>query len=123
MGSPTIFVIDDDEVVRDSLKILLELRHYSVRDFSSAAAFLAGREEAPDGSCLLLDIHMPGMTGIDLLRQLRGRGDRIPTIFMTGRRDTTTQTQAHSLGAIAMLDKPISHPALFQAIDRALGRP
>jgi len=120
MGPPTIFVIDDDEVVRDSLKVLLELRRYSVRDFGSAAAFLADRGEAPQAGCLVLDIHMPGMGGIDLLRQLRSQGDGIPTILVTGRRDAATQSHAQSLGAVALLDKPISHPALFLAIDQAL---
>lgn len=121
--SPTVFIVDDDDVVRDSLKVLLELRKYRVLDFGSAAAFLADRGNAPEAGCLVLDIHMPDMTGIELLRQLRSSGDRIPAILITGRRDTATQNQAQSLGAVALLDKPISHPALFSAIEQALNRP
>jgi two-component system response regulator FixJ len=124
MGQPpAIFVVDDDDVVRDSLKVLLELRHYAVHDFASAAAFLAGRGAVGAAGCLVLDIHMPDMTGIELLRKLRGEGDRIPTILVTGRRDAATQSHAQSLGAVALLDKPISHPALFSAIDKALKQP
>ena len=125
MAEPaTIFIVDDDEVVRDSLKVLLELRKYQVFDFGSAAAFLAGRgvAAAPAG-CLLLDIHMPDMTGIELLRQIRSEGDQTPAILITGRRDAATQSHAQSLGAVALLDKPISHPALFSAIDKALRQP
>ena len=124
MGEPpTIFVVDDDEVVRDSLKVLLELRNYRVRDFASAAAFLSGREQVTvTAGCLVLDIHMPDMTGVELLRHLRSKGDGIPAILITGRRDAATQAQAQSLGAVALLDKPISHPALFGAIDQALKR-
>ncbi|HTO80893.1 MAG TPA: response regulator [Methylomirabilota bacterium] len=125
MGEPAIiFVVDDDDVVRDSLKVLLELRNYQVRDFSSAAAFLAGcAEAAAPAACLLLDIHMPDMTGIELLRRLRGEGVRTPAILITGRRDAATQTQAQSLGVTALLDKPISHPALFSALEQALKQP
>lgn len=126
MGAPpTIVVVDDDEVVRDSLKVLLELRKYQVYEFGSAAAFLSDRAgaAATAAGCLVLDIHMPDMTGIELLRQLRSKGDRTPAILITGRRDAATQSQAQSLGAIALLDKPISHPALFSAIEQALKLP
>ncbi|MBV8536928.1 MAG: response regulator [Alphaproteobacteria bacterium] len=125
MGEPpVIFVVDDDDVVRDSLKVLLELRNYRVHDFGSAAAFLAARAEAVEpATCLVLDIHMPDMTGIELLRRLRSEGDRTPAILITGRRDPATQAQAQSLGVTALLDKPISHPALFSAIEQALKPP
>ena len=125
MGQPqTIVVVDDDEVVRDSLKVLLELRRYDVRDFGSAAAFLAARAGAAAApGCLVLDIHMPQMSGIELLRELRKQGDGVPVILMTGRREPTAQSQAQALGAVALLDKPISHPALFTALEQALGRP
>jgi FixJ family two-component response regulator len=118
--SPTIFVLDDDEVVRDSLKVLLESRRYAVNDFESGSQLLSGWNGAKP-ACLILDIHMPGMTGLDVLRELRGRGDPIPVILITGRRDTIAQTQAHALGAVALLDKPVPHSALFAAIDQALG--
>lgn len=121
-ADPTIVVIDDDEVVRDSLKVLLETCRFNVREFESARAFLASRQHLPSADCAVLDIHMPDMSGLDLLRELRRAGDQLPVILVTGRREPAAQTQAQSLGAIALLDKPISHPALFAAIDKALKR-
>lgn len=118
-----IFVIDDDEVVRDSLKVLLETRNYAVRDFESARAFLAWRRAQPAGGCAILDIHMPDMSGLELLREMRNMGDQLPVILVTGRRDPAAQTQAQALGALTLLDKPISHPALFAAIGQALKQP
>ena len=121
ISTATIVVIDDDEVVRDSLKALLEIRNFSVVEYSSGRDFLNRQDDVTPG-CLILDIHMPDMTGLDLLKQLRLRGDNVPAILITGRRETSTQAQADSLGAVALLDKPISHPALFAAISSALHR-
>ncbi len=115
----TIAVVDDDEVVRDSLKALLETRQFSVVDYASGRDYLK-RQDGVRPGCLILDIHMPEMTGIDLLKELRGRGCTVPTILVTGRREAMAQTQAQILGAVALLDKPISHPALFAAIAQAL---
>ena len=114
-----IFVIDDDEVVRDSLKVLLETRDFTVLDFASCQEFL-DRQNPIRGGCLILDIHMPGMTGIDLLRLLRKKGDAIPVIFITGRRDAAIRAQAEALGAIAFFDKPVASIQLFDAIRQAL---
>lgn len=119
---PTILIVDDDDVVRDSLKVLLELRQFAVRDFGSARAFLAERQDTQAPGCLVLDIHMPEMSGLELLQALRSKGDRLPVILVTGRRDAAAQSQAQALGVVAFLDKPISHPALFAAIDQALKR-
>ncbi len=122
-SDPIIYVIDDDEVVRDSLKVLLETRDFAVRDFESGPAFLAHRSGGQPGPlCVILDIHMPEMSGIEVLRELRTKGDQLPVILVTGRRDTQAQAQARALGVVAFLDKPISHPALFAALDQALNR-
>jgi len=121
ISTATIVVIDDDEVVRDSLKALLEVRNFSVVEYPSGRDYLNRKDDVMPG-CLILDIHMPDMTGLDLLKQLRQRGDKVPAILITGRREVSTQAQADSLGAVALLDKPISHPALFAAIASALGR-
>lgn len=114
-----IYVIDDDDVVRDSLRALLEVRGYTVRDFDSGDRFFS---EAPDlsHSCLVVDIHMPGMTGLDVVGALRARGETVPAILITGRRDTHIDVQAATLGQVVLLDKPIAHARLFAAIDEML---
>jgi two-component system response regulator FixJ len=115
----TVLVIDDDDTVRDSLCVLLQARDYSVADFASAQDFLA-RRDSLHGDCLLLDIHMPGMTGIELIKALRERGDSIPAILITGRTDASIQAQAKSVGASALLDKPVATARLFAAIEEAI---
>ena len=115
LGQTTILVVDDDEMVRDSLRAVLESRNFAVADFTSGQDFLA-RRDGMNGSCVLLDIHMPGMTGVDLLKILRERGDSIPVILITGRTDAGIQAQAKAFGAAALLDKPITTARLFAAI-------
>lgn len=119
VSPPTIHVIDDDDVVRDSLKVLLEAREFLVRDFCSGEDFFARR--APGAACLILDIHMPDMTGIDVLRRLRVEGDPLPVIMVTGKWDAATRAQADALGAAAFLDKPVSPARLFSEIGKAVG--
>jgi FixJ family two-component response regulator len=122
-SNATVFVIDDDEVVRDSLKVLLESRNYTVVDFDSGSQFLNNRTNHASKACLVVDVHMPDMTGLELLRNLRNRGDAIPAILITGRTDAGVQEKAKELGAIALLDKPVSHQVLFAAIGQALSAP
>lgn len=118
---PTICIVDDDEVVRDSMRAVLESRSYAVTDFASGADLLAdgGNRQA---DCLVLDIHMPGMTGLDTLRELRARSVQTPVILITGRSDAAIVAQAKALGAVALLDKPIGHSVLFDTIRRAIDR-
>ena len=115
----TIFLVDDDDFVRESLSALLEAYDFKVEAFASGKDFLAGRDRRPDG-CLLLDIHMPGLSGIDVLKKLRTQQDATPVILITGRRDRTIEVQAKALGVVALLDKPIPHAALFAALRQAL---
>lgn len=114
----TIYVVDDDDVVRDSLKALLESQEFVVVDFSSGGDFFIRRNG--DASCLVLDIHMPEMTGIDVLRRLRQSGDQLPVIMVTGRWDAATRAQAEALGVTAFLDKPVSPARLFSEIRKAI---
>ena len=116
----TVFVVDDDEMVRDSLRALLEAHRFQVLDFESAGRFLDSRDGIPKG-CLLVDMHMPEMNGLQLLQALRMAGDGMPVIIFTGRNDPAIEAQAMALGATAVLDKPVTYKTLLAAIRRALG--
>ncbi|MSP50645.1 MAG: response regulator [Alphaproteobacteria bacterium] len=120
MPGPTIAVIDDDDVVRDSLKALLESRNFAVTEFDSGRQFLHWVADAT-AQCLVLDVHMPDMNGPDLLKILRDRGNAIPVILITGRRDRETDERARELDVVAVLDKPVAHTVLFATIEKALG--
>jgi two-component system, LuxR family, response regulator FixJ len=116
----TAFIVDDDEMVRDSLRALLEAHRFRVHDFESARDFLHDRE-ALARSCLLADMHMPGMNGVELLQVLRQAGDATPVVLYTGRKDPTLEARALAEGASAVLDKPVTHTTLLAAIRCALG--
>ena len=115
----TILLVDDDEFVRDSLCALLEAHEFRVEAFASGRDFLARRNDDADG-CLLLDIHMPEMSGLDILKKLRAQQNATPVVLITGRRDHLIETQAKALGAVALLDKPVPAPSLLAAIQQAL---
>ena len=100
-----IFIVDDDAGVRDSLRLLLECEGLEARDFASCREFLdAGG--AGQGDCLILDVHMPGMSGIELLETIRRRGDTLPIIVISGRIDITTRNRARAAGTIGVVEKP-----------------
>lgn len=116
---PTIYVVDDDDAVRDSLKMLLESYQLSVRDFGSVPEFLDGLDPV-DNSCLVLDLHLPAMGGFDVMKTLARRGIRLPVIVITGGGDAQTRARALESGAIAFLEKPVDDQALMGAINGAL---
>ena len=116
---PTIYVVDDDDAVRDSLKMLLESYQLVVRDFGSVPDFLAGLGPV-DNSCLVLDLHLPAMGGFDVMTTLASRRIRLPVIVITGRGDAQTRARALEAGAIAFLEKPVDDQRLMSAIDAAL---
>jgi two-component system, LuxR family, response regulator FixJ len=109
-------IIDDDEAVRDSTQALLESYGYEVRAHASAEHFLREKGENPD--CLLVDHHMPGMSGLDLLELLRSRGDSTPALMLTGHTDACLEPQAQKVGA-ALLYKPVSEEQLVCWIETA----
>ena len=110
-----VSVVDDDESVRESLPDLLNEFGYSVRTFSSALDFLAS-EALEQTKCLILDITMPGMTGIELQAELKRRDKRVPIIFITGTRDEAVRARVVELGAAACLTKPFSDTTLLEAL-------
>jgi len=115
---PLVSVVDDDESVRESLPDLLRELGYSVRAFSSAEEFLASDCVAETG-CLLLDIAMPGMSGLDLQQELTVRGQEIPIVFITALADETVRPRVLEQGAVECLFKPFSDTALFEALNAA----
>lgn len=115
-GRP-VCVVDDDDAVRDSVRILLESHGLTVRDYASARAFLA--DKAPEKGCLLLDLHMPEMSGLELLENLRADHVGIPVVIMTGRSDAGLRARAQRAGVVAFLDKPVDEDELLDSIESA----
>jgi len=116
--SPQVFLVDDDDAYRRSLRFLLESSGFNVRDFASAEAFLREyREELP--GCLVLDLRMPGLSGIELQDQLRHDGVELPIIFITGHGDVPVSVQAMKGGAIDFLEKPFDDAQLMDRIREA----
>lgn len=114
---PTVVIIDDHESVRDSMRALLESHGLDVCDFPSALDYLnAG---AP-GDCIVADLKMPQMSGLELQRELRKRGSRVPLIMVTGHGDVPLAVNAMRAGAFNFLEKPVDEEALVDSIQRAL---
>jgi len=118
---PTVFVIDDDAGVRASIQGLLKSASLRSASFGTAEEFL--RSKPPDGpSCLVLDVSLPGVNGLDLQRELADAGVRIPIIFITGHGDIPMSVRAMKSGAVEFLTKPFDDQDLLDAIQQALDR-
>jgi FixJ family two-component response regulator len=117
----TVFIIDDDASVRESIKDLVESVGLSAASFASAHAFLAS-ERRDEPSCLVLDVRLPGISGLDLQHELRRAGIRIPIIFITGHADVPMTVKAMKSGAVEFLTKPFRDQDLLDVIQRALTR-
>ncbi len=115
-GKPTITVIDDDDAVRDSMLTLLESYGYAVKSYASANDFLARSTGAAD--CLLVDHHMPGMTGLNLLEHLRAKGDGTPALMITARLVPDMEPRANRIG-VRILQKPLADEELVRWIEDA----
>jgi FixJ family two-component response regulator len=117
---PLISVVDDDDSVRKSLSGLIRSAGFGVMVFASAEEFLTS-DHLPDTDCLILDVRMPGMNGLDLHRRLATRHCRIPVVFITAHGDEEARQRALNGSAVDYLLKPFSEEALLNAIDAALG--
>ncbi|MGI9419061.1 MAG: response regulator FixJ [Geminicoccaceae bacterium] len=115
-----IHIVDDDDAVRDSLEALLLAEGYDVTGFASAEAFLADRDPSLIAGCCLLDIRMPGMDGLTLLRELGDEATDLPVIIMTGHGDVPMAVKAMKLGALDFIEKPFDVKAMLDAIRSAL---
>jgi two-component system response regulator FixJ len=114
----TIHIVDDDDAVRDSLRALLESYDFLVTDHESGDDFLREYSGLALG-CVLLDIHMPGMSGLELLKILRGRGLHILAIVISARADSELRADLIKNGAVAVFDKPVDEDQLIRAIEAA----
>jgi RNA polymerase sigma factor (sigma-70 family) len=120
-GTPIVFVVDDDPSVRSSLKFLLSTVGLQVESFDSADAFL--RKTLPDSpSCLVLDVRLPGLSGLDFQRELTARNITIPIVFLTGHGDIPMSVRAMKAGAVEFLTKPFRDQDLLDAVGIALER-
>lgn len=121
-STATVIVVDDDTSCLRALRRQLQILGFSVRDYQSAKEFLLS--EVPAGDvCLLLDVYMPGMTGIELCQSLEASGRRLPTILISGRDDEPTRKMIRDAKPIASLLKPFDEKDLLRALRKALRHP
>lgn len=121
--SGLISVVDDDPSLRRSIRNLLSSVGYQVELFDSAEAFLTSGRHTRVGGCLVLDLRMPGMSGMELLHRLTTIGARMRVIILTAHGDEDTRRRSLQAGAVAFLEKPFDSAALFDAIASAMSTP
>jgi len=119
VSDPTVHVIDDDEAMRDSLSFLLDTADLKARTYDSAPAFLSRAQELEPG-CIVTDIRMPEMSGLDLVRRLKELGVALPVIVITGHGDVPLAVEAMKAGVIDFLEKPFDDEVLLRAVRAAL---
>jgi FixJ family two-component response regulator len=120
MSAPVIHVVDDDPSFRTAVTRLLRAAKYEVRGYASAAEFLDSNPSAGPG-CLLLDLRMPGASGLDLQESVARMEERLPIIFLTGHGDIPASVRAMKAGAVDFLTKPVRRETLLRAVQNALG--
>jgi two-component system response regulator FixJ len=121
MPDRVVHIIDDDDAVRQSLAFLLGSAGLTVRLYDSASAFLAGLSTVRNG-CLVTDVRMPDMTGIELLQQLRAKACKLPAIVITGHGDVALAVEAMKAGAVDFIEKPFDETAILSAVQSVLER-
>jgi FixJ family two-component response regulator len=117
----TVFLLDDEPAIVKALSRLLRAEGYKIEAFSSAREFMANYKPGT-GGCLVLDLSMPGITGLDVQRWLASSGGPLPVVFMTGQDDLPEKVLAMMKGAVEILMKPVSANALLKNIEKALAR-
>jgi two-component system response regulator FixJ len=116
---PTLFIVDDDEAVRESLQLLLESAGHRVRSFASGSEFLTAMPSSKDG-CLIIDVRMPGIGGLAVQERLRDEHIALPVIVITGHGDVPLAVRAMKAGAVDFIEKPFAEEAILAAVERAL---
>lgn len=120
MKGPNIYIVDDQPAVCHGLKEMLSVLGYTVQDFLSGQAFLQAYDGSP--GCLISDVRMPGMDGLELMAELTSRGIRLPVVLMSGHADVPMAVQAIKAGAEDFVEKPINDAQLISAINRCLAQ-
>ena len=117
--NPRLSIVDDDDLIRKALRRLCKMAGYVVASFSSAEEFLeAGSSDETD--CLILDVHLPGRSGLQLQRKLQASGKVFPIVFVTAFEDEQARSQALETGAVAFLHKPLDNDLLLRVIRQAV---
>jgi two-component system response regulator FixJ len=119
MSEQVVHVVDDDAAVRDSLQFMLEAADLRVRTYESATALLNRLAELEPG-CIVTDVRMPGMTGLELIAQLKARGATHPVVVLTGHADVALAVEAMKAGVVDFIEKPFDEAALLRAVRQAL---
>ena len=118
----TVFLVDDDNSVRKALGRLIRAAGYEIKTFASADEFIESTPETNGVACLVLDVRMPGLNGLELQNAMRAANMPIPIIFITGHGDIPMSVRAMKAGAVDFLPKPVHSKVLLRAIDQALAR-
>ena len=121
-AQPMVYIVDDDPSIRDSLSLLLQSAGYGVQAFDSAKAFLDSACDLRRPACLVSDVKMPGISGLDLQDELGAAASPIPMIFITGHGDIPMSVKAIKKGAVEFLPKPFEDKALLAAVEEALAK-
>jgi FixJ family two-component response regulator len=119
---PTVFLVDDDASVRRALARLIKSAGHQVQTFASAQEFLGTPGVGEKAGCLVLDVRMPGLTGMDLQRELQSKNRNLPIVFITGHGDIPMSVKAMKAGAVDFLPKPVKDAVLLRAIEQAIFR-
>ena len=119
---PNVFLVDDDASVRRALARLIKSAGHQVQTFASAREFLGTNADTEEAACLVLDVRMPGLTGIDLQRELQTMNRNLPIVFITGHGDIPMSVNAMKAGAVDFLQKPVKDKDLLKAIEQSLAR-